>query len=96
MNLLKGLKKETIEDLAELWQNEKFQKLVEILRINRDNLGKSMLMGRITKENCDSYREVQDTAATYSLIIKIVEDAYNKINGITTKRRKKSNDRSSE
>lgn len=87
--LLKGLKKETIEDFAELWEDKRFQKLVEVLRINQENLGKSMLAGRITRENCDSYREIQDTAATYSLIIKIVEDSYNKINGVKPKRRKK-------
>jgi len=86
ISLLKGLKKETIEELAELWEIKQFKKLVEILRINQENLGKQMLMGRITRENCDTYREVQDTAATYSLIIRIVEDAYNKINNI--KRRK--------
>lgn len=87
MNLLKGLKKETIEDFAELWENKKFQKLVEVLRINQNNLGKQMLLGRINKDNCEAYREIQDTAATYSLVIKIVEDAYLKVNKI--KRRKK-------
>jgi len=87
ISLLKGLKTETIEELAELWEIKQFKKLVEILRINQENLGKQMLLGRINKENCESYREVQDTAATYSLIIKIVEDAYNKVNNL--KRRKK-------
>jgi hypothetical protein len=86
ISLLKGLKKETIEELAELWEIKQFKKLVEILRINQENLGKQMLMGRITRENCDNYRELQDTAATYSLIIKIVEDAYKKVNNIKRKK----------
>lgn len=88
-DLIKKLKTETVEDLAELWENEQFQKLVEVLRINQENLGKQMLLGRITKDNCDSYREVQDTAATYSLVIKIVQDCYDKVNLVKPKRRKK-------
>ena len=79
MILTKGLKKENIESLAELWEDENFQSLVSILRINQENMGKKMLAGRINKENCESYREFQDTAASYSLVIKLVEDCFKKL-----------------
>ena len=86
ISLIKGLKKENIEALADLWENDNFQKLVELLRLNRENLGKQMLMGRISKDNCDAYREVQDRAATFSLVIKTVESCYNKLNKKKTKK----------
>jgi len=86
MELIK-LKKENLEAFAELWIDKNFQKLVEVLRVNQENYGKRMLMGRITRENCEGYREFQDIASAFSIVIKIVEDSFNKVNNI--KRRKK-------
>ena len=82
MNLLKGLKKENIEALADLWENEDFQKLVELLRINQDNYGKLCL----TRPNWESVQPLQWYATAFSIVIKTVENCYLKINKI--KRRK--------
>jgi hypothetical protein len=86
ISLIKGLKKENISILAELWEDEKFQKLVDLLRLNQENLAKKMLAGRMTQDNLVSYRELQDTAATFSLVIKTVEECFNKINKIRRKK----------
>lgn len=86
MILIKGLKKENIEALATLWDTKEFQKLVEILRLTQENYGQRMLKGRIDKDNFQIYREYQDTATAFSVVIKLVEDAYLKANN---KRRKK-------
>lgn len=80
------LKKENTEALATLWEIPEFQKLVEILRINQENYSKRMLGGRINKDNFEIYREYQDTASAFSLVIKIVEDAYCKVNNIRRKK----------
>ena len=89
MDLLKGLKSPTIEQLAELWENNNFQELVKVLKLNQENYGKRMLIGRITENNWKDYRETQDLAYAFSLIIKTVESAYQKVNNIKPKRRKK-------
>lgn len=86
MNLLKGLKPNTIESLANLWTNKDFKELVKVLRINQDNLGKMCLLRRTDKNNWEEIRELQDTASAYSLIIKTVEDAYRKENKLKEKK----------
>lgn len=88
ISLIRGLKKDNIEALGELWEDENFQKLVSLLRLNQENLGKKMLAGRMTQENLSSYRELQDTAASFSLVIKTVEQCNKKL-------RRKKNERSS-
>ena len=84
MNLLKGFKKETIEVLAELWEDPKFQKLVEVLRINQDNCAKACL----TRTSMEAILRLQEEARAYSIVIKMVEDAYRKANNLPKKRRK--------
>jgi mevalonate kinase len=84
MNIIKGLKKENIEALSNLWENEDFKKFVELLRVNQENCAKLCL----TRTSMDAVLRLQEEARAYSIIIKIVEDCYLKINNI--KRRKKS------
>ena len=84
MNIIKGLKKENIETLSNLWENEDFKKFVELLRVNQENCAKLCL----TRTSMDAVLRLQEEARAYSIIIKIVEDCYLKINNI--KRRKKS------
>jgi len=84
MNIIKGLKKENIEALSNLWENEDFKKFVELLRVNQENCAKLCL----TRTSMDAVLRLQEEARAYSIIIKIVEDCYNKVNNI--KRRKKS------
>lgn len=84
MTLSKGLKKENTEALAELWEDKNFKKLVELLRINQENCAKLCL----TRTSMDAVLRLQEEARAYSIIIKLVEDCYNKVNNL--KRRKKS------
>lgn len=78
--------------MAELWEEKKFQKLVEVLRINQGNFANRMLAGRISRDNYESYRELQDTASSFSVVIKIVEDCFYRENP-KLKRRKKDADK---
>jgi hypothetical protein len=77
------LKKETQEMMANLWENENFQGLVALLRLNQDNCAKACL----TRNNMDEILRLQEEARAYSIVIKTVEDCYNKVNNI--KRSKK-------
>ena len=81
MDILKGLKTETKETLAELWEDKKFQELVKILRVNQDNYAKLCL----TRPNWEEIQKLQWQAYTISLIIKTVEEAYRKVNKIKEK-----------
>ena len=92
MNLIKGLKKENIESLASLWENEDFKKLVELLRIMQENCAKLCL----TRTEMDSVLRLQEEARAYSIIIKIVENCYKKVNNIKPKRRTKKDVSSTE
>jgi len=80
--LIKGLKQENIEALANLWENTDFKKFVELLRVNQENCAKLCL----TRTSMDAILRLQEEARAYSIIIKLVEDAYNKVNNL--KRRK--------
>ena len=84
-NLLKGLKTETIENLAELWEDKKFQELVKILRLNQENFAKLCL----TRNRWEDIQQLQWHASAFSLIIKTVEDAARKVENLPKKRRKK-------
>lgn len=75
-NLLKGLKKENIEALAELWEDKNFQEFVKVLRINQDNYAKLCL----TRTNWEETQKLQWQAYTISLILKTVEEAHQKVN----------------
>ena len=82
MNTTKGIKKENIEALANLWENEDFKKLVEILRVNQENCAKACL----TRTSMDAILRLQEEARAYSIIIKVVEDCYRKINNLKKKK----------
>jgi hypothetical protein len=83
--LIKGLKQENIEALANLWENTDFKKFVELLRVNQENCAKLCL----TRTSMDAILRLQEEARAYSIIIKLVEDCYLKVNNIKPKRRKK-------
>ena len=83
--LIKGLKQENIEALANLWENTDFKKFVELLRVNQENCAKLCL----TRTSMDAILRLQEEARAYSIIIKLVEDCYSKVNNIKPKRRKK-------
>jgi hypothetical protein len=76
MNIITGLKNENIEALAELWQDNNFQNLVKLLRLNQDNFAKLCL----TRTSWEQIQELQWYASAFSLVIKTVEDCYNKVN----------------
>jgi hypothetical protein len=77
------LKKETQEKLAELWENENFKELVNLLRLNQDNCAKACL----TRNNMDEILRLQEEARAYSIVIKTVENCYLKVNNIKTKKK---------
>jgi len=81
MNIIKGLKKENIEALAELWEDKNFQKLVDLMRLNQDNFAKLCL----TRPTWQQIQELQWYASGFSLIIKTVESCYKKVNNIRRK-----------
>ena len=81
--LIKGLKKENIEAIANLWENSDFKRFVEILRVNQENCAKLCL----TRTSMDAILRLQEEARVYSIIIKIVEDCYNKVNNIKEKKK---------
>ena len=83
METIQKLKKENIEALATLWEDKNFQKLVGLLRLNQENCAKLCL----TRTSMDAILRLQEEARAYSIIIKTVEDAYNKINNIKPKRK---------
>ena len=85
MDLLKKLKSETIENLAELWEDKKFQELVKVLRLNQENFAKLCL----TRTKWEDIQQLQYYASAFSLIIKTVEDAARKVENLPKKRRKK-------
>ena len=80
MNLIKGLKHDTIEKLADLWSNKNFQELVRILRNNRDLTAKRILVSRTNGENWFEVHDAQERAEAFAVVIKMVEQAYKKIN----------------
>lgn len=85
MNLIKGLRGDTLENLAELWENKNFQEFVALLRLNIDNFGKMCLI----RNDINHIRELQYKASSFATIIKIVEDAYEKVNNKPKRRTKK-------
>ncbi len=86
MSLATKIKKETQEKLSDLWENENFQEFVKLLRLNQDNCAKACL----TRNNMDEILRLQEEARAYSIVIRTVEDCYNQVNGVKTKRRKKN------
>jgi hypothetical protein len=72
----KGLKKETLEKLADLWEEPNFQELVRILRINQDNYAKLCL----TRTKWEDVMELQYKASAISTIVKTVEESFKRIN----------------
>lgn len=80
MDLIKGLKSETIEKLADLWINPDFKELIKVLRLTQDKYGKLCLTRNTNASNWLEVRELQDKAAGISLVIKTVEQAFNKLN----------------
>jgi hypothetical protein len=84
MNLIRGLQKENIEALAELWEDKNFQKLVEILRLNQQNFATMCL----TRAKWESVQELQWYASAFSMVIKTVQDAHEKVNNIKPRRKK--------
>ena len=80
MDLTKGLKTETIEALAALKPNKNWKTLVKVLRLNQDNYGKACLKQRTTDENWLAIHDLQEKSAAFSFVIKVVDDAYNKLN----------------
>ena len=85
-DLLKGLKTASIESLAELWTDKRFQELVRLLHLQQENWAKYLLL---SPASADTLKELQWKATAFSLVIKTVEEAYNKVNQIKPKRRKK-------
>jgi hypothetical protein len=79
------IKTEIQEKLAELWDNDNFKELVGLLRLNQENCAKACL----TRNNMDEILRLQEEARAYSIVIKTVEDCYNKVNNIKKTRRKK-------
>lgn len=76
MDLLNGLKSETIEALAALWQNPDFQKLVELLRLTQDKYAKLCL----TRNSWEEVQKLQWEATGFSIVISTVEQASKKLN----------------
>lgn len=76
MNLLKGLKPETIEKLAALRRDKKWKELVKILRLTQDKYAKLCL----TRNSWEEVQKLQWEATGMSIVIKTVEQAYNKLN----------------
>jgi len=83
MEIIQKLKKENIEALATLWEDKNFQKLVELLRLNQENCAKLCL----TRTSMDAILRLQEEARAYSIIIKMVEESFNKVNNIKPKRK---------
>jgi len=75
MNLLRGLKPETIEALAGLWTNKNFKILVKVLRLTQDKWAKDCLMASL-----DKIPRLQGEAAGISIVIKVVQQAFEKLN----------------
>ena len=81
--LLKGLKIESIESLAELWTDKRFQELVRLLHLQQENWAKYLLS---SPADVDTLKELQWKATAFSLVIKTVEEAFNKVNQIKPKK----------
>lgn len=82
-NLLKGLKTESIESLSELWIDKRFKELVRLLHLQQENWAKYLLL---SPASIDTLKELQWKATAFSLVIKTVEAAYNKVNSIKPKK----------
>jgi len=76
MNLSKELKHETVEKLSELRQDKNWKELVRILRLTQDKYAKLCL----TRNTWDEIQKLQYKAVGISIVIKTVEESYNKLN----------------
>ena len=85
MDLLKGLKTASIESLSELWTDKRFKELVRLLHLQQENWAKYLLL---SPASIDTLKELQWKATAFSIVIKTVESAYEKVNNIKHKRRK--------
>ena len=77
MKTTNELKHDTIEKLATLWTNNEFKELVKCLRLTQDKYAKLCL----TRSSWEDVQRLQWEAAGISIVIKTVEDAFNKVNG---------------
>ena len=76
MNLTKDLKHDTIEALATLKTIKNWKELVRILRLTQDKYAKLCL----TRNSWEEVQKLQWEAAGISIVIKTVEESYNKLN----------------